>query len=467
MNRKMMMKKYLLFIMVLSFALQACYDDKTTNDINKISEIEIDFGVYEMETIEIDKNETLTIDPIIKQTNKEKSLEYEWEINQEIYSTEKVLNYEGSRLGTFRARLRAFNEDGSTYKVFNIRVNSPYEEGLLILSLDEARNSSLGFIKKIPNMDIDKTPIEDVQSEAFKLNNEGASLGKGISDIAKRAKQFFISSEDDGSITIINDQTLEMEAQITAQEFPNFKPTILNIPDNTAVSAIVMTRDGKLFNLATKEHILLENNTLGASVNLLVKSQFIPGLNYTSNYFWDLNASRLWNVTPYGNSSSKDELIGHEFYTFFEANSKTYILTKQPNSSSFTKNVYSVTHSAFTNLEKETFTTTGVVPTESSVTLLDEKLFKLLHADGNKVYQWYYSGTDFNEPPLLTIDVEGEITYLAKNNNGKELFVGVYNQNASGKKGSVLIYNIETGRKLGQFIGITDKPVKLLYKNKS
>lgn len=464
------MKKYLFIIIALSVALQACYSDKTTSDINNISEIEIDFGKYNLETIEIDKNEVLTIDPVIQQTNKDKSLNYEWEVDQKTYSDEKEFKYTGTHLGTFLVRFRAYNEDGSTYKVFKLRVNSPYEEGLLILSEDDSRNSSLGFIKRHPDKSIEDTSKDEIDTDAFKLNNEGKSLDKGATDIVKRGSQFFISSEETGSIAIINGQTFEEEGKITAPEFPDFKPFRLNIPDNAAVSSIVMTRSGKLFNLATKEHLVLMNTAFNNTVKLEPKTHFVGDLNFTMNYFWDQNASRLWNIW-YTNSSSKDELIGQELRTFFGANNKTYTLTKHPNSNNYVRTVFGPYIQVYFGvpleiLEKETFTPDGPTPNKTSVTMLDEKLFKLLYVEGNNVYQWYYSGTNFSNPPLLTIDVAGDITYLAKNNEGKELFVGVYDNNASGKKGSVLIYNIETGKKIGQFIGISDKPVKLLYKNK-
>lgn len=465
-----MIRNNLYVIFVLLLLIQSCYSDKTTTDINEISEIEISFGEYDLDVIEIDKNEVLIINPVVTQAVKEKSLTYEWEIDQEIYSNENSLNYTGASLGTFLARLKVSNEDGSSFKAFKIRVNSPYEEGLLILGEDESRIGSLGFIKRYPELGIEQTPIDEVESDTYLLNNE-ERLGKGITDIVKRGSQFFISSEDNGSVTLINGQTMEKEALITAPDYPDFKPFRLNIPDNAAVSALVLTREGILFRLATKEHLVLRHTSFDSSVKFEPKTQFVVNPNFTMHYFWDQNASRLWNLW-FVESSSKNEFEGQELYTFFAANNQTFTLTKQPGSNSLIKTVFGAYIQEYLAepldiIEQVEFTTAGVVPEKTSITLVDEKLFRLLHVNESSIYQWYFSGTNFTEPPLLTIDVEGEITSLARNIEGKELFIGVYNKNAAGKKGSILVYNIENGRKMGQFIGITDKPVKLLYKNKN
>ena len=61
------------------FLLTSCFDDDTTLGTGTISEITID-STSIAEVYNIDKNETLVINPVVSQTNPDKPLSYTWEM---------------------------------------------------------------------------------------------------------------------------------------------------------------------------------------------------------------------------------------------------------------------------------------------------------------------------------------------------------------------------------------------------
>ena len=70
-----------------------------------------------------------------------------WEIDQKVYSTEPTLNFTGKELGSWNCRLILENEDGKTFFPFKLNVNSPYEEGITIISEDETGRPMLAFMQ--------------------------------------------------------------------------------------------------------------------------------------------------------------------------------------------------------------------------------------------------------------------------------------------------------------------------------
>ena len=118
--------KNILTIALLATSLTSCFEDETTMGTGAISEIVIDSTSIQ-KVYNINKNETLTITPVISQTNKEKDVTYTWEINLETYSHDKEFVYEGKELGSYLCRLIVENSDGKSFFPFELHVNSPYE----------------------------------------------------------------------------------------------------------------------------------------------------------------------------------------------------------------------------------------------------------------------------------------------------------------------------------------------------
>lgn len=473
-------KSKVLIVAFLSFLQISCYKDKTTEDIHSISDIKIEFKNNNQTQMNIDKNEDLVIDPIITQSKDGMELTYEWQVNYEVVSTEKDLHYTATQLGTFPVRLKVSNKDGSTFKSFKLNVNSPYEEGLVVLGEDDNGEGTLSFMRKFSASEIASGRVEGFATNVFSLNNPDNKIGKGPSDVVRRLNQLFISSKDEGKISVINGKTFELESVISAPEFSDFKPLKLNIPETAFASSIILNADGQLFTVATRENLILRSTLLqvsGASdplfgVKLAFKTAFLGTANFTDNYFWDQTHSRLWNFW-YTKSHSKNELANQDLIHFFPTNGLVYVLTKDKNEpSKLTKTIFGEYIQEFFAdpidlKEKVVFTNASPTLKESSITLLNEKYLKLVYANDRSIYNWFYSGEDIPSSPYITIDGPGVITSLASNPAGTELYVGVYEEAASGLKGSVLVYNIDNGNLIKRYEGVADKPIKVYYKVKS
>ena len=141
------MKTVKLYLMLsMSFLLFSCFEDKTAEATQPISNIIIESGIDSIYNIQ--KNETLVIKPQITQTDESKALSYVWEIELVPYSFDEEFVFVGKSLGKYNCRLIVSNEDGKSFFPFTLYVNSPYEEGITILSKDKDGKSMISFMQK-------------------------------------------------------------------------------------------------------------------------------------------------------------------------------------------------------------------------------------------------------------------------------------------------------------------------------
>jgi len=463
--------KYLSKYLVVAFAVLqlSCYKDNTTLDTNTLSEIEIVFNEIKSPIINMDKNEVLTIDPVITQPNLEKGATYEWEVNYQIFSREKKLVYPCTKLGSFLVRLKVTNTDGSTFKSFKLNVNSAYEEGLLVLAEDASGEGTLAFMRKYTDAEVAGGKVEKFVNNCFTLNNPGLKLGKSPTDIAKRLQQVYITSKGEKKVYLINNKTFELEAAVAAPDFPDFKPLKINVPDNLGRSATILCEQGKIYSLAVLEYLV--SRDVKFPTDVIEKTDMGFDLNDTYNYFWSNTTSRIMQVSAYGSSNSGAEFQGKNMVQFFYANAPLaadvgfYVISNTAaNPSVYTKTVFSKNLGI---VKERTVLTGGISSTLNSSSILEVNMTnkKLIYANGDKIYSWFYTGTDSPTTPFINIDA-GVVTAMAQSADGKLLYVGVYNAAAAGLKGSVYVYNMDTGTLITKHIGITDKPVKLFYKKK-
>lgn len=90
-----------------------------------------------------------------------------------------------------------------------------------------------------------------------------------------------------------------------------------------------------------------------------------------------------------------------------------------------------------------------------------------MYTNGSGIYQWKYDdGGTINklpEEPVLTVD--GEITCYSMSTDQRYLYLGVWNTKSQKElKGSVEVFDIESGKIVKTYPGIANKPVKVFYK---
>lgn len=460
-----------IFLSIVTFILllSSCYKDETVVDTRVISNIEIDLPIDDFSVVELEKNDQYILDPNIKVSNGTDELKYEWEINQVIVSREKKYVYEAKSLGLYDVRLKVSNEDGSTFKRFKINVNSPYEEGLIVLSEKIDGEGSFSFIRRYPNQMLSQTPLATIHTNVFEINNPEFNFGIKPTDVGQTPGMIYIASEE-GHVWGLDPKTFEVETKISENNLPDFKPVRMLIPNNTSRNAIAISRSGQIYDLATFENFVFAAPALLKNVVVDSKAQLVLGGWLNNYFFWDANNSRFMSYNGYYLDTTEDYFNGKDLVNFcVNANTIYLILKDKVNPAVLTKTVltdefinYGTYSSAITKVLEAKSTTLS----KDAPSVLVDKYVKYMYAYGNSVYQWFYTTDNLPETPLFTINIPGVITALEKDPESNELYVAVYNSAASSSKGSVLVYDIQTGALKASFLGISEKPVKLFYKTK-
>jgi len=202
-----MKKQYILpgFILLLFWG---CIDDESNPGLKQISRIEFK-TTFETEAYREDRwNEFRLACPEIVQTETAKPLSYRWDVNFKTVSTEKDLVYLCDQLTNteeipddFPCRLTVSNEDGSSWLDFKLKVTSPYEEGVLVLS-KQNEQTMLSFKRE------DKKG-EVFQKYAYRLNNPQYPLGNEPKALLQHSGFVYIASENPIKIVKIDYKTFE------------------------------------------------------------------------------------------------------------------------------------------------------------------------------------------------------------------------------------------------------------------
>lgn len=145
------MKKISIFLLLSACLLgYSCFkDDSDLGSDGNISKIEL--GAKDLEkayTVDFDQPFVLEA-PELSQTNQEKPVKYEWvlfkgtasnNVQGEVVSTEKTLNYLPPKPGKYTIQLKAFNEDSFFIKSFELEVLHSFTEGLYVLAELNGKN---------------------------------------------------------------------------------------------------------------------------------------------------------------------------------------------------------------------------------------------------------------------------------------------------------------------------------------
>lgn len=501
--------KILLLICTLPLALTGCFDDDTTLGNRPISEIFIEEGSIDS-VYNIYRNEQLVIAPVLSQSNKEKPLNYSWEIDLEEYSTESVFTYTGKQLGTFNCRLVVENEDGKTYFPFVLNVNSPYEEGLAVISCNDEGESMLSFMKT-------PLPGENIEGffnyDCFTVNNPDTKFASNVSDILQSSGQLLISaqggnSDDDlPSVYYLNEKTLIVENVLTAPEYPDFVPTMMCVPsmESTGVTYPILCSNNKVYEFSTTEgqlepstswrseyaqkcvvygksssrfDIILWDNNIGGS-NLGGLQLYYNGYGpYVCNEDWDavrkgstrpdtLNYFSGRNLVNMTLVRMTDEQLATSNPEFVIVTKKGTLMYRNVMYTGFWVTDLSTYESVLVNNEK--MIGFGSAPFDiNTPCIANRTYYSFLFADGNKVRRWYYATQQVSTADdLLTVGSDSAvITGFEISADHKKTYVSFYEPQQSGKNGSVWVIDTDKGTVLEKFDNIAHRPVKIIYKKR-
>lgn len=501
------MKYKIILLLVTAFAFASCIDDESTEAARPLSEIFIEEGSVK-EVYNIGKNETLVVTPQVSQSNEAKPLSYTWEINLEAYSNEPEFVYVGKELGSYKCRLIIENEDGKTFFPFVVNVNSPYEEGVTVISKDAEGNSHLAFM--LTPTDPNVSP-EFVQDDCFRVNNPDVMFASNPTDMVQSSGNLIISclgseggdADDVPTIYYLNEKTLVVENTLTAPEYPDFKPTFLAIP-NTGASGVaypVLCENGNVYEFSTTEGALAEPVKLqyNYAQSCVVRSS--KGYNYDL-LFWDNEAGALCQIYngygPYYCSkkyhATRAECVDADNYfngrSFInmtlvrqteeqktKTNSEAIILTNAGvilqktvlGTEFFVYDSESATSVLFDNGGTKTCGIGASPITASTPCIANRTYYSMLFGKGNKVMRWNYTSSQYitAADELLAVGSDqAVITGFEISADHMETYVAFYEPQQSGLNGSVWVFDTDKGTVLRKYNNVCYQPVKIMYKKK-
>ena len=299
-------------------------------------------------------------------------------------------------------------------------------------------------------------------------------------DFRQRDKQLFISFKDKPSVYALNSKMLNVENIITDGN-PDFIPERLLVVDGTGAASPVISESRKIYKMATLEGLIVNYGRQMASTydkNVVLAK----GLGYQDAIiFWDMEKETIVDFyNYYYEYSAADQGLdfrGHSPIALYErdGNYFTMITCKDgvfmKTSIAYTWTIWNsdYTQQSFGLSDNQVVINGTPALTSESPYVSNTTYQCLFYASGNKIYRWYYNtATSFPTEPWRTLDdLEGaEITSLAVSPDNQQLYVGVYQPQASGLNGSFYLLNCNTGKNEGDspYLNVAYKLLKVVYK---
>lgn len=489
--------------------IAACFSDETSEATGVLTEIVIEEGSMQS-VYNVNKNETQVIAPVVYQKNGNKPLSYSWEIGSTIYSNDEVLYFVGDKLGKYNCRLIVENADGKVFFPFTLYVNSPYEEGLTIVSKDARGNSMLSFMQKPEN---EGGQASFTQGDCFAINNPDESFAANVADIVQSSGSLIVVCQGGGdnadipTVYYLNEKTLVVENKFTVPEYDDFVPTIMGIPSTgfSGTSYPVLCENGKIYEFSTTEAALTKPRKWQSTYaqNCIVN---IDG-STSEILFWDNENSGLCLVYngygPYYCSTEYHLMLGNPEFDkknyFANRAFKTMVpvsmTAKQLAEAGGAQEMLIITslqampiyrsevlHTALWGYDyteaKPTFTvqnsSTGMVANSvlnaTTPAVANKTFYSLLFADGNKVRCWKYNSSVTGlaaATELLAVGSDNAvITDFVISDDHLRTYVAFYEPGASGLNGSVWVFDTDKGTVLEKYDNVCYEPVKMIYKRK-
>lgn len=459
--------KYI-FLLFVALSAAACFEDESTLDTVRISELSIDTAKIN-KVFHIDQYDTLNI-PLyqyVSQTEQQLALSYDAEINYKHYSDSSVFYYVAKELGTFPVRIKISNAHGSAFYEFTIQVNSLYEEGIAVISAKDDGSPMLSF---------KRNDLEEFRTHCLTDNNPGVTFPKYPSDITQSGKQVFICFKDQPSVYVFNDKLLSIESIASLQ----CRPHRLLMPNIEGANTIFLLSDeGKAYKFACLEGIAEDNPALLSTYSHI--TYFKGDWNVVAyNMIWDLETSTLYNNyynCDYNMTSSDYELdfSGQEPVAMFP-NIEGYftLITKSENG--YLKTTLSNTWVVYDDDYNPSLDALEIQePIQGNSSLSDQSplvsspaLECFWWAEGNLIFRSFFNNTTFSgEAWQSDLPSTFHISALALSPEEDILYVGGWQDNGQEMNGSVYALDSTTGKILETYSNMAYKPVKIINKTKS
>lgn len=484
------MNKIILILSVwMAVGLASCYEDKGDYDYQAINEIAIS-GIEKEYTLQ--RWNELSIRPgLAFSTQKADEVAYVWEIDGKVVSRESELKYTVSNNiadDPYKCRLGVLHksQDSYYYRDFTLKVISPYEKGLLVLSEQDGKamlsfrleNSvEPGFDKwifKQENNDyLEGRPLS-LEQPAWSLNADVfVATSKGNYRLARKTLKYL--KRYDGSNALVKDPDFEMKFCVftdmvsgedygcaigtngqvyTFREYTDFfsSPSLKPIPDyNDATNLIDYELSDKCLVYTTSygqvRRFLGYDNKEGRYMLFMNRSGITADVEQLNNAYvrtptigMPLLAVGMWSYNKFGSF-------------FYDPETNVAKVVASHNNS-------------FQNVKPESLETlTSHKFTPSTILKFCDVTGRAVFSSGHLIYQLYMD--DVTAEPELLCDKLPEgaiITCLKFSDDRKRLYAGVQSARSDEYAGDIYILNAETGAILETCKGVGGKPMDIIEK---
>lgn len=467
------MKIYVLILALFlpGILLQGCFDDDSAPGNKLLVPVEIQAA---HDTIDANFGEELVVDFVqVNQQGADLPLTYEWgwanlsysngvlkpyplKDSLKVISHDPQLKYAFRKLGTFGLRLKIDNGESVGFKYFILNINSGLDEGLTVLSRDETGKGRLSFLRTLASRESQTTSA--FMTDVMEFSNPGIPL-EGVTDMIQHKGWLLIGTEQAGRIYNMDSRNFQVQTMSSfASDFPAF--AVRKFTGNSAQNYIYMSSSDREVYVYECEN------------NVLLQTEYFEGVQVDEGYlcnkpfFVNYEIPELYSPKSAGINRSNQKLADYDVLHLTHLGSTVYVIMAYKENP---QHVYiastSATFGSFKKVqdyESETALNIG----RNSLVVSSNAYKYVYYTSGNTVYRWA-TGRQLPTEAFLPAFTTGEITAIGMDPAEKLLYIGVYDLDASSElKGSVYVYDADTGTLVNAYEGIADRPVRIIYKER-
>lgn len=455
------------------------------------------------QTIYVNATEKLTLNSLRVESGNDHEIAYEWSYGRPdgdlpgmadttFISSSPTLDYAFEKSGSYVLRLRIDNGESIGFYYYDLRVQSGFDEGYLILCNDEEDRGSLAFVKiRTPQEETENA--QEVWDDLLNLINPEYEF-RNLNDVyifssSGRQSGILISSSDnDGSVYRLDASSVTVTHRMKCMtEYGIRTGTILGERTGTSSTQWVylLGDDAKAYRYELSSDMLiyreipypakysqqvLFSQKNAASRDILIFSEKGAVLFPNSN----IKGYAAPNEYEFVNIAAARVGEGQYDRSYF------YYIAQSIEGSPKQIKILKTNDSFGEPTELLTYTESAPMLMNAHSRIVTTKLNGNAYYDyDNKIYHWSMTGTSPRVPaegdqPDITLPDGEQIMDICTNAvpstsstviDDDKLLIATYNPTATDRKpGSLYLYDLRTMKKEKEWIGICEKPVAVAYK---
>ena len=467
--------KYVIGILCFTlFGLGACLDDRSSLGDRELSEISISAA---HDTLTAYFGEDFVVPHLnVKQSGEEFPLVYEWSYgvlntndngmasypikdSLHVISHDPELRYTFRELGTFGLRLRVENGESIRYKYFVLQVDTEFSEGITVLSLDEEGKGRISFMRTLTKDEVDLGKESVFRTDIMDMINPYVEL-EDVKDMVQVNDRLLICSGDAGRIYNLDSRTFDIEGMTSFKEtYPDCSfVSFAGISSSNNMYLVSRDRRGYVYDYVLDELMLTEyfkDLDVDAAVSV------------DKPVFVDYKTSMFYSPKVGGVNSSLNKYTDFDIGAICSVGDSVYVMATFK---SIPSCIYlSWTTSTLGNPIVVQFYDSPVpLQVNPNSLLVGSNLYKCLYYTyENNVYCWDLK-KQLPTTPVIGAPAGMDVTSLSMDAEGKLLYVGLYEKGETENlKGHLYIYDVKTSTLINKYHNIADKPIKIIYKERS